>query len=354
MTYIQRKGNYTAIESINGKRVWFATKTPNKRLAEKRAKAYFQALREENLAAAEKLMNRNPSSITISDLLDLYEQLPSVKADTRTKNMAKLKLILKETETPLTSQVNALTGRIISRFERQRHKAATDVPSLHTAQRTVAATVRQGRSVFCKRMLQLYRDEGFNIDVSDFMSRSVKEGPTVKYKAPKNGLPAKTYVSSKKLKEDDPEAYKVFIFFWFAGMRKNEVAHAKVSWLGDHSIHIQPDGDFDTKNSYDREIFFPEGIWTELMELIGDQTDYILKGTKTERTDKVFRRLNAWLTDQGWVHTCKRGHELRKVYGSTVSKIAGIQAAQQQLGHMNIKTTDTFYSDIESKVVINE
>ena len=59
MTYIQRKGNYTAIESINGKRMWFATKTPNKRLAENRAKAYFQALREENLAAAEKLMNRN-------------------------------------------------------------------------------------------------------------------------------------------------------------------------------------------------------------------------------------------------------------------------------------------------------
>ena len=81
MTYIQRKGNYTAIESINGKRVWFATKTPNKRLAEKRAKAYFQALREENLAAAEKLMNRNPSSITIGDLLDLYEKLATVKEE---------------------------------------------------------------------------------------------------------------------------------------------------------------------------------------------------------------------------------------------------------------------------------
>ena len=354
MTYIIRKNNYTAIESINGKRVWFATKTPNKRLAEKRAKAYFQALREENLAAAEKLMNRNPSSITISDLLDLYEKLATVKADTRTKNIAKLKLILKETETPLTSQVNALTGRIISRFERQRHKAAKDVPSLHTAKRTVAATVRQARSVFAKRMLQLYADEGFNIDVSDFTSRSVEQGPSVRYKAPKDGLAAKTLAASKKLREDDPEAYKAFICEYFAGMRKNEVAHAKVSWLGDHSIHIQPDGDFDTKNSYDREVYLAPDIWATLMELVGDQTDYILKGTKTERTDKVFRRLNAWLTDQGWTHTNKRGHELRKVYGSTVSKIAGIQAAQQLLGHMDIKTTDRFYSDIQAKVVVNE
>tara|TARA_B100000073_G_scaffold284298_1_gene245529 strand:+ start:511 stop:1578 length:1068 start_codon:yes stop_codon:yes gene_type:complete len=354
MTYIIRKNNYTAIESINGKRMWFATKTPNKRLAEKRAKAYFQALREENLAAAEKLMNRNPSSITIGELMDLYEKLATVKAAHR--NRRAMERILREVGVPLTKTVNSLSGRIFSDFENLRHKQANGVLELRTAKTTVASTVRQAKSIFSKKMMQRYADEGLVLDVKEFKGRSVEQGPRARFKAPKDkGLYARTLEASKKLRTDDPEAYKAYLCGYFAGMRKGEVANAKMSFFTDHAIEIVPHGDWQPKNGEERTVPIHQDIWAIFMELTEGKSedDYLLSGCDTERLENVFRRLNAWLGEQGWNHSSKKFHELRKAYGSAVLKQGGISAAQHLLGHKDISTTDRYYTDLESDIVIN-
>jgi integrase len=141
-----------------------------------------------------------------------------------------------------------------------------------------------------------------------------------------------------------------------AGLRKSEIANAKVFWLEDQLIHVQPDGEYDTKNSHEREVPINADTYRILLEVIGERgcDGYILTGHLTERTDNVFRRLNKWLADLGWTHSDKRIHELRKWYGSQVARIGGLHAAQHLLGHMDYSTTDRYYADPGAKVVVNE
>ena len=91
MTLIKRNGNYTAVESIGGKRRWHSTKTPNRKLAEQRAKAFFDAIRADNLRVVDLLTNRNTG--TIPTFEELFEAIslkrlgiflgPIVLVDTR-------------------------------------------------------------------------------------------------------------------------------------------------------------------------------------------------------------------------------------------------------------------------------
>jgi integrase len=231
------------------------------------------------------------------------------------------------------------------------------VKALHSAKRTVFTTVRKAKSVFTKKMLQRYLDAAMQIDVVDFLARSVENGPSIRYKAPKDqSLAPRTFQASKKLREDDPQAFICFLLAMQAGLRKSEIANAKVFWLEDQLIHVQPDGEYDTKNSHEREVPINADTYRILLEVIGERgcDGYILTGHLTERTDNVFRRLNKWLADLGWTHSDKRIHELRKWYGSQVARIGGLHAAQHLLGHMDYSTTDRYYADPGAKVVVNE
>lgn len=93
-------------------------------------------------------MNRNPSGKTIGELLEVFPKMAIAKAPTAKGYVSAMKILLRETGTPLTTLVNSLTGKMISTFERLRHKKAKDVPELHRAKRTVSSTVRQAKAIF--------------------------------------------------------------------------------------------------------------------------------------------------------------------------------------------------------------
>ena len=355
MTFIKRNENWTAVESIAGKRRWYSTKTPNRKLAERRAKVFYDALRADNLAAVERLMNRNPSSITIGDLLDLYEGLATIGSAHR--NRRAMERILREVGVPLSKTVNSLSGRIFSDFENLRHKQTRGILELRTAKTTIASTVRQAKSVFSRKMMQRYADEGLLLDIKEFKGRSVEQGPTARFKAPKDkGLYARTLEASKKLRTDDPEAYKAYLCGYFAGMRKGEVINTKMWFFTDHTIEIAPHGDWQPKNGEERTVPIHADIWAIFMELTEGKSDddYLLSGCDTERQETVFRRLNNWLKEQGWTQSFKKFHELRKAYGSAVLKQGGLSAAQHLLGHKDISTTDRYYADPQANIVVNQ
>ena len=359
MTLIKRNGNYTAVESIGGKRRWHSTKTPNRKLAEQRAKAFFDAIRADNLRVVDLLTNRNTGTIpTLKELFEYYLDESTVRPATAVENVNCLKLILREAAGGYDENAKVfLTGKVISDWEKLRHRRADGVKALHSAKRTVFTTVRKAKSVFTKKMLQRYLDAGMQIDVVDFLARSVENGPSIRYKAPKDqSLAPRTFQASKKLREEDPQAFICFLLAMQAGLRKSEIANAKVFWLEDQLIHVQPDGEYDTKNSHEREVPLNADTYKILLEVIGERgcDGYILTGHLTERTDNVFRRLNKWLADLGWTHSDKRIHELRKWYGSQVARIGGLHAAQHLLGHMDYSTTDRYYADPGAKVVVNE
>jgi len=359
MTFIKRNENWTAVESIAGKRRWYSTKTPNRKLAERRAKVFYDALRADNLAAVDLLINKKGGTIpTFKELFEYYEEESICRPATSTENINCLKLIITEAKGKYDEDLPViLAGKLISDWEKLRHKRAKGVVQLHSAKRTVFGTVRKAKSVFTKKMLQRYLDAGMQIDVKDFIARAVDNGPSVRYKAPKDqSLAARTFKASESLKDSDPNAFIAFTLAMQAGLRKSEIANAKVSWLEDHVVHVQPSGDYDTKNSYGREIPINPQCYSLLVSFLSDRNsdEYILEGNKTERTESVFRRLNKWLADLGWTHSNKRTHELRKWYGSQVAKLGGIHAAQHLLGHMDYSTTDRYYADPQANIVVNQ
>ena len=370
MTLIQRSkatGNWTAVESINGKRVWHNTQTPNRKLAEKRAKVFFDAKRADNLEAVDMLVNRRGGTIpTVKEATDYYLEEATCRKASAVENVNCLMLILNElyVKGAENKKVSILKGKLISDWEKLRHSKIAGVKAMHSAKRTIFSTVRKAKSVFTKKMRQRFLDAGMHIDVEEFLARSVENGPSVRYKAPKDKtLAPRTFKASEKLRREDPQAYIAFLLAMQAGLRKSEIANAKLNWIEDHNIHIQPTEDYDTKNSHEREVPINGDTYEALIELLGDKMssdyanasgDYILDGNMTERTDKVFGGLNQWLADLGWTHSNKRTHELRKWYGSTVAKLGGLHAAQHLLGHMDYSTTDRYYADPGAKVVVNQ
>ena len=366
MTLIQRSkttSNWTAVASIGGKRVWHNTQTPNRKKAERRAKVYFDALRDGCIEAADMLANRRGGTIpTIAAVINYYMAEATCRRATAVENANCLLLILNDLyKGDVTKRKSSiLTGKVISDWEKLRHSQISGVKAMHSAKRTIFSTVRKAKSVFTKRMQQRYLDAAMHIDVKSFLARSVENGPSVRYKAPKDkGLAPRTFKASEKLRREDPQAFIAFLLAMQAGLRKSEIANAKVSWLEDHIIHVQPDGEYDTKNSHEREVPINADTYSMLIEFVCAVVEepkgfdaYILDGNKTERTDLVFRRLNKWLEDLGWTHSDKRTHELRKGYGSQVAKLGGLHAAQHLLGHMDYSTTDRYYADPGANVVL--
>jgi integrase len=368
MTLIQRSkttNNWTAVASIGGKRVWHNTQTPNRKKAERRAKVYFDALRDGCVEAADMLANRRGGTIpTIAAVVNYYMMEATCRRATAVENANCLLLILNELYNgDVTKRKSSiLTGKVISDWEKLRHSQVSGVKAMHSAKRTIFSTVRKAKSVFTKRMQQRYLDAAMHIDVKSFLARSVENGPSVRYKAPKDkSLAPRTFKASEKLRREDPQAFICLLLAMQAGLRKSEIANARLSWLEDHVIHVQPDGEYDTKNSHEREVPVNGDTYKTLIELLGEKMssdyakhsdEYILSGNKTERTDLVFRRLNKWLADLGWTHSDKRTHELRKWYGSQVSKLGGLHAAQHLLGHMDYSTTDRYYADPGANVVL--
>lgn len=367
MTLIKRNENFTAVEPIGGRRVWFATKTPNRRLAEKRAKAYFDAIRAENVKAANLLTNRIGGSVpTFKELFEYYEDQSPCRPATVAEYINCLKLIIRETLGKYDEDAPvSLDGKIVSDFEKLRRDKAKgkSIKAQHSAKRNAFSLVRKAKAIFTKAMQKRYLDGGMHIDVKEFLERPIANGPSVRYKAPKDkGLAARTFKASEQLRKDDPNAFIAFTLATQAGLRKSEIANAKVSWIEDHLIHIQPEGEFDTKNSLDREVPINAATYSTLIEFVAGVTeepkgadDYILDGNPTERKENTFRRLNKWLAGLGWTHSDKRTHELRKWYGSQVAKLGGIHAAQHLLGHMDYSTTDRYYADyVGEKIVVGQ
>lgn len=73
------------------------------------------------------------------------------------------------------------------------------------------------------------------------------------------------------------------------------------------------------------------------------------KRTNTYRAD-AWKPLAAWLRTQG-ITGQKPLHELRKLSGSLVNAVAGLEAARRHLGHANIATTSNSYVAARAAVV---
>jgi integrase len=178
-------------------------------------------------------------------------------------------------------------------------------------------------------------------------------------------LGALIQAAARELRQNDPEAFKVFLLAGLAGLRRKEIDLLQWSafrWE-ENVIRIEHTRYFTPKSvdsagevSIDPELVavFRGYRVQDPGALFVIESPLLPKPRVTYnyyRCEDIFRRLSAWLQEHG-IRSPKPIHELRKAFGSAICEKAGIHQASRSLRHSDIRITSSTYVDSRSRVAI--
>ena len=216
------------------------------------------------------------------------------------------------------------------------------------AERSANSILRQARSVFAAPILPAYQALTLP-DLTGFLRAPKVKAPAVQYEAPPGEVVTRISEAYPALKDTDPGAYAAFLLGAFLGLRNGEAAAAAWGWVeadgaGAWWLRLATRPHWRTKTARARDVEIPAGVLAELRSLRGAQVDGVAGNAEylipaphdTERTVRVFRRLNRWLRAQGLTEEMspKGFYELRKYFvnrtawgaGASSSSIVGVSA----------------------------
>jgi integrase len=338
----------------------------------------------ENKARAkqwEKIVGPRTKAGTLKDVFDEYEKFGGLVHTTMRANKSMLMRVCQvglknDALTPADVRLTELTEKLARDYQdelRRRYEAAEKDEKAKRmardlADRTSKSTLRQAKSIFCKRrqLIERYREAGITVPdcVLRFRSAGTVGKTTTKvYFPPSDAILKETFKRVGELEKSGFETYEqAYVLFWAAlatGCRRNEIADMKVSdlveldgrlWvgagLGKDGKPIQipligwpvdPLGTGPTPESIVRQV-----IEKRKKEEEGESDPTLLKGHATFRYDTMPDELNAWMTKLGWRDE-KKLHALRAYIGSKIYS-RNPRLAQLYLRHKSIATTEQFYS----------
>jgi integrase len=134
-----------------------------------------------------------------------------------------------------------------------------------------------------------------------------------------------------------------------AGLRAYEVSQAKWGWITEHAGRPAIEGKCRVKSTSGTVIVDLIGEYWDIIaaridadKLKGGDDDFIIDGSPTERTEKVFRRVSAWMRGLGW-NTQKTFHEFRALAGCRIAVEEGFTAAAIFTRHSDVSTMQRYY-----------
>lgn len=212
---------------------------------------------------------------------------------------------------------------------------------------TCDSVLRSARCLFSKKAMKLYKRSDVLAlpDLTEFMAVGLFNAKKF-FQMQDLSVVRKIFQRAPELKRTDKNAYRAFVLCAQAGLRKTEAANFRMAWLQEEDapvMRIRADGQFKPKHGHGRTAVLEPWVSKEIVALAAG-ADQFLDGNETERGEKVFDRLNAWLRKCG-VDSMKPTHELRKLWFSQKVKREGLLAASQQGGHRDPKITSSFYAD---------
>ena len=309
---------------IGGKTKKHSPETTDRLLAADRVKIWLEAQASGNFEVASKIEQKAPEKVmTIAQIIQIYERLANIKHRTVINNLSAFRTYLGDNKLTIkdpVSKLNKLQAEAWIRTrtgkgdEEQQAKAAYSANSL----------LRQAKSIFKKDLLPHYElGEGF-----DFHRVKVTEAKCAKFRPATDGRYRNAWLRINALKESDPQLHGAFILAAAYGLRNSEAGKAKKSWLLEDCFDVRL-----SKTDTDRQLPYQSEGDRELLLSINPDGEYILAGTKTERNDFVWRRLNKVLRSVGF--TGQKGvYELRKYFGSQVAlQTKSVWQAAQMLGN---------------------
>jgi len=374
--------NWSIREKIDGKLRATTFPTRIKADAERYARDYIRKKAEgegetvRELLRQRKAVKSSAQSPSLGIIIDAYRAAPQGPLErTRRENIICLRSIINKVlgPEPLWTErsVLALTKDLVRGYkhlvlDRARQAGASQAETARH-QRTANSTLRQARSVFSEEMLEHYQVNcGLTLELIPLNEFRTTPGflglRKTTYNQPDDSQMAAMIQALEQIRESQPDIYLLCWLGLTFGLRKSEVAPLTTDCF------IRLDGEIyveirtvegrgalrdQTKNGQEiPRVKATNGGGSKIGAIIEamPRGRYVSGGTDTDRTDRVFRRVNAWLASQGW-KTQKKFRELRAFAGSRVIMNDGIEAASQWLRHGSISTTQAHYGRYARNIV---
>jgi integrase len=362
-------------EKIDGKLISTRLNTHNRKDAERKARDF---LKEKSKGQGQPLRillrqreTKNPTPVTgssLGDIIEAYKTAPQGPLErTRRENITCLRNIIHQVYGPVPiwsdRPLSDLTRDVVRNYRRlvvdRARKLSASAAETARHQRTANSTLRQARSIFSTEMIEYYQlNCGFLFDnarLNEFRTTPGFVGlrKTI-YQQPDDQQLAAMIDALEEVRHKEPDLYLICWLGLTFGLRKSEVAPLTTDCFvrvnGEVYVEIRMVEGRGvvrdrTKNGQETpRIKATNGGWAKIGPIIEAMPKgrYVIAGSDTERTDRVFRRINAWMASLGW-KTQKKFHELRALAGSRVIMNDGIEAASQWLRHGSISTTQSHY-----------
>lgn len=253
----------------------------------------------------------------------------------------------------------AVTPARIEEWRKGYIRAAKDNPLRQgSAIRSSNSYLRCARSLFSKKWLKKLKVR--LPEVLPFHEVVIKKSRPPKYQStidPRKLLQA----ARQDLAAENPEAYKVFLLAFGAGLRKGEIDALECGHFDfDKGIVMVEPTEFHELKTEESEaaVEVDPVLAQELKRLLPVESRFYVvaegpprPGLNRQyyRAESVFQSLYAWLASQG-VKSPRPLHTLRKEFGSMINSRFGLFAAMTALRHSNITTTSDYYVDNKRRI----
>lgn len=239
-------------------------------------------------------------------------------------------------------------------------KAGSDPVRRKSAERSAASYIRCIRALFTADVMSLLK---VKLPPNPFVGVKLRDPGPQRYHS---DLSAEWLLvcAERELRQKHPQQFLALFLCLWAGLRRKEadlLMWEQIDFDGGR-IHIRRTEYFEPKTEEsERMIDLAQSAVAVIRSFKkGSTSHFVLEGGEANpaanwdyyRADKMWRELNAWLKRKGVRHR-KAIHSLRKESGSLIAAEFGIEAARQHLGHRDIRTTSSIYTDKKKRVEVS-
>jgi integrase len=305
---------------------------------------------------------------TLEALAAIYLKTPKrTQDDVAADNVSRLKTVCRavfgrELAAVTCRQVGPEFWEAYQRVALAKKKLAFDLVTRRRENIAINSAVRAARCLFLPALVRVYRAEGLDVR-QDAGSVVMLPEPYVPPSAVNDAALRSAWV---ELKEEDPWLWATIGLARFAGLRRDEIAFAKLGWIEQESgavfiaLRDRPEDGWWTKTG---KPYRAQVINLELANwlLARDKTENTRIIPAPERENERARwfekQPQAWLRTHGVPNAGKPLHRLRGLYADEIARLtadavtarlAALRAAQEALGHTSAETTQNHYLDLNA------
>jgi len=259
-------------------------------------------------------------------------------------------------------KLSRITPARVQAWKVARLKAAGESPAVQrSAKRTINSYIRCSRALFSRKVLKFV-----NLALPSplpFEGVEMEQAGSMRYQS-SMVVADLVAAANRELKDEHPEAYKIFVLGLFAGLRRNEIDGLEWSALGwsDNVIRVKNTDVLHLKSDESEAVVAVDAEVMDGLKALHklSQSNFVVTSERPPRPsselayyrcEQHFTYLNQWLRGKG-IAANKPIHELRKELGAMVASKHGIYAASRVLRHSDIGTTARHYADQKHRISV--